>query len=136
MDVKDGGHDHYVTGTAKYYRRKFDVRPVKITNIRGSHIDDFDISTQGFQFVESPTVGGDFTDTEFVKRVVYPETEELLKKEYAVNEITLVGVIVTNTNIGLVPPASKFSRTFCGTTVATLLRRKSSLTRAWLTTML
>ena len=88
LDPKDGGHDHYVTGTAKYYRRKFDERPVKITNIRGSHIDDFDLNTQGFQFYESPTVGGDFTDTEFVKKVVYPETEELLKKAYAtVNSI-------------------------------------------------
>ena len=82
MDPKDGGHDHYVTGVAKYYRRKFDERPVKIKNIRGSIVDDFDLNTQGFQFHESPTIGGDFRDTEFVKNEVYPETEKLFREVY------------------------------------------------------
>ena len=76
---EQGGHDKYYTGTAGYYRRKFNGQPVKVIDIR-DHEDDFNINTQGFQFHVSPTVGGDFTDTEQVKREVYPETEELLKK--------------------------------------------------------
>ena len=54
---------------------------MKIGDIRGRE-DQFDLNTQGFQFFESPTVGGDFRDTEKVKKEVYPETEELLKKVY------------------------------------------------------
>ncbi len=79
LDPKLGGHDHYVTGTASYYRRKFDERPVRISNIRGRE-DEFDLNTQGFQFCESPTVGGDFRDNDKVKKEVYPETEKLLKE--------------------------------------------------------
>jgi hypothetical protein len=87
LDPKDGGHDHYVTGTASYYRRKFDERPVKIKNIRGESLADFNISTQGFEFHESETIGGDFKDTEFVKREVYPESERLMKEWYVTNDL-------------------------------------------------
>jgi hypothetical protein len=79
LDPKLGGHDHYVTGIASYYRRKFDVKPVKIHNIRGRQ-DEFNLNDQGFQFYESPTVGGNFQDNEKVKKEVYPETEKLLKE--------------------------------------------------------
>lgn len=79
LDPEKGGHTKYITGTASYFRRKFDERPVEISNMRG-HEDEFDLNTQGFQYYESPTVGGDFRDAEKVKKEVYPETEELLKK--------------------------------------------------------
>jgi hypothetical protein len=79
LDPKDGGHDHYVTGTAAYYRRKFDERPVRIHEFRDRQ-EEFNLNDQGFQFCKSPTVGGDFSDNEKVKREVYPETEKLLKE--------------------------------------------------------
>ena len=74
-----GGHSSYTTGIAGYYRRKFDEHQVKIHNIRG-HEDEFDLNTQGFQFGKHPTVEKDFDDVDRIKRVVYPETEELLKE--------------------------------------------------------
>ena len=76
-----GGHDEYYTGTAGYFRRKFNAQPVRIGNMRGRE-DQFDLNTQGFQFRRAPTVGGDFKDAERVKREVYPETENLLKEVY------------------------------------------------------
>jgi hypothetical protein len=79
LDPKLGGHDHYVTGIASYYRRKFDERPVKIHNIRGRE-REFNLNDQGFQFYESPTVGGDFKDNHRVVKEVYPETVRLLKE--------------------------------------------------------
>ena len=52
---------------------------MKISNIRGRE-HDFDLNTQGFQYYESPTIGGDFKDEDFVKKEVYPETENLLRE--------------------------------------------------------
>lgn len=79
--MEKGGHDYSVVGTVRHHRRKYDERPVKIRDIRGRE-EEFDLRTQGFQFVESPTVGGDFKDSERVKREVYPETVKLLKEVY------------------------------------------------------
>lgn len=84
LDPEKGGHTKYITGTASYFRRKFDERPVRIGDIRGRE-DQFNLNTQGFQYLESSTVGGDFRDSEKVKREVYPETEELLKQMYVPN---------------------------------------------------
>ena len=90
-----GGHDHYVTGIASYYRRKFDERSVKIHNIRGKE-DEFSLNDQGFQFHISPTVGGDFRDTEFVKNEVYPETEKLLKEVTGASRVKVFSHILRN----------------------------------------
>ena len=79
LDPDLGGHNTYTAGIAAYYRRKFDEKRVKIQNIRG-HEDKYNLNTQGFQFHLSESVEKDFTDSERVKRLVYPETEELLKQ--------------------------------------------------------
>ena len=91
LDPEKGGHTKYITGTASYFRRKFDERAVKIGDMRGRE-DEFDLNTQGFQFYESPTIGGDFRDVDKVKAEVYPETEELLKKVYVNGTSLLVAV--------------------------------------------
>jgi len=88
LDPEKGGHTKYITGTASYFRRKFDERAVKIGDMRGRE-DEFDLNTQGFQFYESPTIGGDFRDVDKVKAEVYPETEELLKKVYVCHSMLL-----------------------------------------------
>lgn len=62
-----------------YYRRKFDERPVQVRDIRG-RAGDFNISKQGFQLVQHTSAERDYADDEQVKRIVYPEVEELLKK--------------------------------------------------------
>ncbi|KAF2101409.1 hypothetical protein NA57DRAFT_64217 [Rhizodiscina lignyota] len=95
LDPEKGGHSSYYTGTAGYYRRKFDEHAVKIQNMRGRE-DQFDLNTQGFRFYRSPTVGGDFQDTEFVKREVYPETEELLKKVTGASRVVVFSHILRN----------------------------------------
>ena len=79
LDPNLGGHESYTTGVSDYYRRKFDERPVRIHNMRGREAE-FNLNDQGFQFKESPTVGGNFQDSDKVKQEVYPETEKLLKE--------------------------------------------------------
>ncbi|OQV11055.1 hypothetical protein CLAIMM_14959 [Cladophialophora immunda] len=79
LDPALGGHSSFEAGTAGYFRRKFDERPVRIHDIRG-HSDDFDVSKQGFQLVKHTSVEKEYLSDEGVKRIVYPEVEKLLKK--------------------------------------------------------
>ena len=79
LDPALGGHLAFEAGTVGYYRRKFDERPVQIHDIRGQ-IGDFNISKQGFQLIKHISAEKDYTNDEQVKRIVYPEVEELLKK--------------------------------------------------------
>lgn len=78
LDPAKGGHAEYRTGTASYYRRKFDPHAVQVHDIRGRE-DQFSLNTHGFQHHKHVSVEKDFTDDETVKKVVYPEVEELLK---------------------------------------------------------
>ncbi|KAK3705225.1 hypothetical protein LTR37_013386 [Vermiconidia calcicola] len=95
LDPAKGGHDHYITGTAGYYRRKFDAHPIKIKDFRGRE-DEFNINTQGFGYLVSPTVGGDFRDSEKVKKEVYPETEQLLKDVTGATRVKVFSHILRN----------------------------------------
>jgi hypothetical protein len=79
LDPARGGHSSFEPGTAGYFRRKFDKRPVQIHDIRG-HTDDFNVSKQGFQLVKHTSAEKAYIVDEEVKRIVYPEVEKLLKK--------------------------------------------------------
>jgi len=79
LDPALGGHSAFEAGTVGYYRRKFDERPVHIHDIRGQ-AGDFNINKQGFQLVKHTSAERDYVDEEQVRRIVYPEAEELLKK--------------------------------------------------------
>lgn len=79
LDPALGGHSSFEAGTAGYYRRKFDERPVQIHDIRG-HAGDFNISTQGFQLVAHSSAEKGYISDGEVKRIVYPEVEKLLKR--------------------------------------------------------
>lgn len=83
LDPSKGGHDSYQIGVSDYYRRKFDPHAVKIHNIRGQE-DEFDLETNGFQHVQHVSAEKDFNDAEHIKRIVYPETEQLIKDVYVV----------------------------------------------------
>lgn len=79
LDPALGGHTSYYTGTAGYYRRKFDEHVVEINDARG-HEDDFNLNTHGFQYHKHSSAERDFVDDERVKAIVYPETEKLIKE--------------------------------------------------------
>ena len=81
LEPSKGGHTSYQIGVSDYYRRKFDPHPAQVHNIRGRE-DEFKLETHGFQRVEHSSAEKDFDDTEQIKRVVYPETEQLIKDVY------------------------------------------------------
>ena len=56
-----------------------DVRQMKIRDGRPMK-DEFDLEVTGFEFVDHETRVRDFFDPEELKRVYYPEVEELIKK--------------------------------------------------------
>ena len=78
LDPSQGGRDSFAIGTAGAYRRRFDQRPVDIQDARG-YENSFDVDTHGFQYYKRSITEKDFTDDAQVKRVAYPETEQLLK---------------------------------------------------------
>ncbi|KAK5111848.1 hypothetical protein LTR85_011746 [Meristemomyces frigidus] len=78
LDPSKGGHTSYHIGVADYYRRKFDPHPVRIQDIRGRE-HEFDLETHGLQHHKHISAEKDFDDDERVRRVVYPETAELIK---------------------------------------------------------
>ena len=84
LDPEKGGHTSYQIGVSDYYRRKFDSHPAQIHNIRGRE-DQFRLDTHGFQRFEHVSVENDFGDSEQVKRVVYPEIEQLILDVYVYN---------------------------------------------------
>lgn len=75
----------YVTKPETYERP---VLPQQATvyDIRGSE-DEYTLDTKGFQVVKHESKEKDFLDDEQIKRVYYPETEELLKKATGASRI-------------------------------------------------
>ncbi len=64
----------------KAHRPAYESRTVQISNGR-TNIDDFTLPTHGFTFVTHHTAMQDFFDEGEVRRVYYPETEQLIKAE-------------------------------------------------------
>jgi hypothetical protein len=75
----DGELNTVIPGTAGSYRRKFDVAPVTIKDIRGQETL-FSIEKQGFQILKHTSEEKEFLDKDQIKGVVFPEVVELLKK--------------------------------------------------------
>lgn len=78
LDPSKGGHTRYQIGVAEYFRRKFDPHEVQVHNIRGRE-DQFSLATSGFQYRQHVSAEKDFKSDGEVKRVVYPEIEQLIK---------------------------------------------------------
>ena len=78
LDPSEGGHTSYQIGVSDYYRRKFEPHQAQINDIRGRE-DQFDLETHGFQHHNHTSAEKDFDSDEQVKKVVYPEVEQLLK---------------------------------------------------------
>lgn len=78
LDPSKGGHTTYQIGVSDYYRRKFDTRPVQIEDLRPRQ-SEFKLDVHGFQHAKHTSEEKTFDDNDRVRRVVYPETAELLK---------------------------------------------------------
>ncbi|KAH6652403.1 hypothetical protein BKA67DRAFT_573869 [Truncatella angustata] len=78
LDPAKGGHTFYQVGTSSYYRRKYETHSVPIYDIRGQE-NHFILESNGFQYHKHISIENDFLDDNQVKRLVYPETEQLIK---------------------------------------------------------
>lgn len=78
LDPAKGGHTRYQIGVSDYFRRKYDPHTVPIHDIRGTECQ-FKLDIHGFQHVQHASTEKDFDDNDQVRRVVYPETEQLIK---------------------------------------------------------
>lgn len=83
LDPSKGGHTSYQIGVSDYYRRKFEPHQAQIHDIRGRE-DQFDLERHGFQHHNHTSTEKDFDSDEQVKKVVYPEVEQLIKEVYVV----------------------------------------------------
>lgn len=79
LEVKDGGIIQTYPGTAFEKRRKHVPHSVDIKDLRSIQ-DQFTLDKNGFELVKNPTTEKDFLDDEEVKRVYYPQCQELIKK--------------------------------------------------------
>ena len=72
----------FYPGTAGYQRRKFDVKPISITDIRGRE-DDFTLEKNGFKVLKDSWSETDVNDDEeHIQNVVFPETIAAVKQAY------------------------------------------------------
>lgn len=69
---------NYVNQLSSYYREPLSQQQV-VHDIRGRE-HQYTLDTTGFQIFKHQSIEKDFTDDEQIKKVYYPETEELLKK--------------------------------------------------------
>jgi hypothetical protein len=66
-------------GKPETYARPTMPQQVVVHDIRGSE-DQYTLDTKGFQIVKHNSKEKDFLDDDQIRRIYYPETEELLKK--------------------------------------------------------
>lgn len=69
---------NYVNSPTSYVR-EYDQRQKIVHDIRGTE-DQYSLDTTGFEIYRHESVEKDFVDDEQIKRVYYPEVEEILKK--------------------------------------------------------
>jgi hypothetical protein len=82
-----------------------DPREVSIEDARGRE-SEFTLDRNGFALVESPTAVSDFYDPEEIKRVYYPEVEQLLRDKLGASRVFVFDHNVRNAGRqGLAPPS-------------------------------
>jgi hypothetical protein len=82
-----------------------DLRDVRIEDARGREAE-FTLDRNGFQIVKAPTAVADFYDPEEIKRVYYPEVEQLLKDKLGASRVFVFDHNVRNASKpGLAPPS-------------------------------
>ena len=82
-----------------------DPREVQIEDARGREAE-FTLDRNGFAIVKAPTAVADFYDPEEIKRVYYPEVEQLLRDTLGASRVFVFDHNVRNaTRTGLAPPS-------------------------------
>jgi hypothetical protein len=82
-----------------------DPHDVTISDARGRE-SEFTLDRNGFALVKAPTAVADFYDPEEIKRVYYPEVEQLLKDKLGANRVFIFDHNVRNaTREGLAKPS-------------------------------
>jgi len=82
-----------------------DPRDVPIEDARGRE-SEFTLDRNGFALVKAPTAVADFYDPEEIKRVYYPEVEQLLRKTLGANRVFIFDHNVRNAGLpGLATPS-------------------------------
>lgn len=79
LELKDGGIIQTYPGTAFEKRRKHVPHEMRIADLRSVR-DQFKLDETGFELVNHVSKEKDFTDEAQVKKLYYPEVEELMKK--------------------------------------------------------
>ncbi|KAJ9605932.1 hypothetical protein H2200_009781 [Cladophialophora chaetospira] len=92
----DGTLNTVIPGTAGSYRRKFDIAPVTIKDIRGQE-DQFSLAEQGFQLLKHTSKEKEFMDKDQIKNTAFPEVVELLKKTTGATDVRIFSHIVRRT---------------------------------------
>lgn len=84
-------------GTVGDKLRKYDPRPVMITDIRSCK-EQFDLDKNGFQYLSEPTSlwHDDFSDMEHVKQQYYQETALMLKRITGASDVLCINHLVRN----------------------------------------
>jgi hypothetical protein len=82
-----------------------DEREVKIEDARGRE-SEFTLDRNGFALVKAPTTVADFYNLEEIKRVYYPEVEQLLRGALGASRVFVFDHNVRNAGVpGLAPPS-------------------------------
>jgi len=90
---------------AQKWNAKNDPREVTIEDARGRE-SEFTIDRNGFQLVKAPTVVRNFYDPDEIKRVYYPEVEQLLKDKLGCSRVFVFDHNVRNATIeGMAKPS-------------------------------
>lgn len=82
-----------------------DERKVRIEDARGRE-SEFTLDRNGFELVRAPTSVSDFYDPDEIKRVYYPEVEQLLRGAVGASRVAVFDHNVRNAaRAGLAPPS-------------------------------
>jgi len=75
----DGSPPHPTyTDRPETYERPTEVHPATVRDVRGKE-SDYTLDKNGFQFYKHTSEEKDFKDDDEIKKLYYPETEQLLK---------------------------------------------------------
>lgn len=82
-----------------------DEREVRIEDARGRE-SEFTLDRNGFALVKAPTAVADFYDAEEIRRIYYPEIEQLLRATLGASRVFVFDHNVRNAGrAGLAPPS-------------------------------
>jgi hypothetical protein len=120
-----------------------DMREVTIEDARGRETE-FTLDRNGFQLVKARTAVADFYDPEEIKRVYYPEVEQLLKDKLGASRVFVFDHNVRNaTKAGMAVPsrqvhndhtvnsAPRRVRDHLGTDADELLKHRFGIVNVW-----